>query len=341
MTETAGRVLASLYPNPSWFPQAFDSTFEWVRMLEFTEQDYRAAAFLDQRGLRPEMEIVVVPFSSLAEITPAGARRDAQWIFHIGHVGSTLVSKLLGELTGLLALREPVLLRALPAMSQDERGERLPIIRALLSRSFAPDQRALIKATSFLSELGGALAGPVSDGGKALMIRMKPERFIASRLDTPMIEPRARIPERIARLTKRAPAIDPAEARRNDAHIAAAAWATEASALEEAAAAIGPSRVMFLDFDRFLDAPVDQLQQVASHFDLEADRDRLQTLVDGPMMARHAKTGADRFDPAARNARIEQQCAMRATEISASMRWLEHVAKHAPLVGQALNRTMP
>ena len=40
-------------------------------------------------------------------------RSDARWIFHIGHVGSTLVSRLLGELAGVLAIREPRLLRDL------------------------------------------------------------------------------------------------------------------------------------------------------------------------------------------------------------------------------------
>ena len=34
-------------------------------------------------------------------------RSDARWIFHIGHVGSTLVSRLLGELDEVLAIREP------------------------------------------------------------------------------------------------------------------------------------------------------------------------------------------------------------------------------------------
>ncbi|MEL7190174.1 MAG: hypothetical protein AAGK17_11525, partial [Pseudomonadota bacterium] len=39
------------------------------------------------------------------------ARDDARFIFHIGHVGSTLLARLLGEAPDTLALREPQLLR--------------------------------------------------------------------------------------------------------------------------------------------------------------------------------------------------------------------------------------
>ena len=338
MRKTIERVLANLYPSPAWLPQAFDSTFEWVRMVEFEQDDYRSAAFLDRRGLRPDMDAAAVPFSSLAEHTPAEARRDAHWIFHIGHVGSTLVSRLLGELPGVFALREPVVLRALPAMDAAAQNERLPVVRALLSRTFAAEQRALIKATSYLSELAPALVGPTSDGGKTLMIGMCAQRFIAARLDTPMIEPRARIPERMARLTRRAPAIDAAEASRDDAHVAAAAWATEASALEAAAAAIGPERAQFLDFDQFLNAPVEGLEEVASHFAFATDREDLRRLIDGPVMTHHAKTGDNRFDPTTREARIAVRLTDHATEIGAAMRWLERLAKDAPSVAQALDR---
>ncbi|MGC8517731.1 MAG: hypothetical protein ACP5P4_04285, partial [Steroidobacteraceae bacterium] len=39
----------------------------------------------------------------------------AHYIFHIGHVGSTLISRILGEHPGFHAVREPALLRAIAA----------------------------------------------------------------------------------------------------------------------------------------------------------------------------------------------------------------------------------
>ena len=44
---------------------------------------------------------------------------DARWIFHIGHVGSTLISRLLGELEGVLSVREPRSLRDLTFFPAD------------------------------------------------------------------------------------------------------------------------------------------------------------------------------------------------------------------------------
>src|SRR3546814_11181175 len=101
-----------------------------------------------------------VEWKALADDVPRDARRDAQYIFHIGNVGSTLISRLLGELPGVLALREPLLLRAFaemlgpvspPSPWVDTDG-RLAPLTALLSRTFRPDQRATDKSTSLSSE---------------------------------------------------------------------------------------------------------------------------------------------------------------------------------------------
>src|SRR3546814_19668897 len=78
--------------------------------------DYRAASFLDQRALRPGAEMRAVEWKALADDVPRDARRDAQYIFHIGTVGSTLISPLLCEFPGVLALREPLLLRGFADM---------------------------------------------------------------------------------------------------------------------------------------------------------------------------------------------------------------------------------
>ena len=66
----------------------------------------RAASFLDDRMLQSPVDARVVPWAAVEEAMAAELRQDARWIFHIGHVGSTLVSRLLGEIHGVLAVRE-------------------------------------------------------------------------------------------------------------------------------------------------------------------------------------------------------------------------------------------
>lgn len=77
-------------------------------------------------------------------------------------MGSTLVSRLIGEAEGALALREPQLLRQFAEL-KGLRGEphspwppelfpaRLETAAQWLSGGFRPGQRAVVKATSFAS----------------------------------------------------------------------------------------------------------------------------------------------------------------------------------------------
>src|SRR3954465_3169800 len=143
--------------TPAWFPHLLDPINDRVLLIARTEQEFRDAAFLDERSLRAAGRRQVVDGSALAAALPAGARRDVQYIFHIGHVGSTLISRLLGELPDVFALREPLIVRTFHDMIE-ERGRpealwdpatlpaRLDVMTALLSRTFRSEQRALVKA---------------------------------------------------------------------------------------------------------------------------------------------------------------------------------------------------
>src|SRR3546814_2757077 len=73
------------------------------------EADYRAASFLDQRLLTDRVGREWRAWNALPDLGAAAPRPD--FIFHIGHVGSTLVSRLLAEVGDALPLREPMLLR--------------------------------------------------------------------------------------------------------------------------------------------------------------------------------------------------------------------------------------
>src|SRR4051794_21298649 len=149
----------SVAATPAWFPHLLDPINDRVLLVARTEHDYRDAAFPDERSLRQDRQQQTVDWSALAAASPPSARRDVQYIFHIGHVGSTLISRLLGELPEVLALREPAILRDF-AERLAERGRagarwdpatipaRLDVLTALLSRTFRPDPRAMAQPTS-------------------------------------------------------------------------------------------------------------------------------------------------------------------------------------------------
>lgn len=338
MVSAAELVAPNLYPQPLWFPQAFDSTRQFVRMFRFDADDYRAAAFLDSRGISDGMRYAIVPFDLLAANTPANARRDAHWIFHISHVGSTLISRLLGELDGVLAYREPRVLRVLAVTPPDQAAARLPVLRALLSRVFDGQQRAIVKATSWVSEQAVALAGPTSDHGKVALIGVTPERFIAGRLGTNRKELRDRTGERLTRLARRLPGLDHAEARRSEARIAAMSWAAESTAIEAAAQAIRAKRCHWIDFDSFLAEPDRGLFALARHFSLGATPATVKAVIEGPLMGRYSKADDQPFDPAQRERNLAAQLAENSADISDAMHWLEARARESSLLGAALDR---
>src|SRR5688572_20394838 len=106
--------------TPEYLPFELDPASGRVALLRMSEADYRAASFLDQRMLRPESVLIETEWDKLA--MPPEARRDARYIFHIGNVGSTLISRLLGELPDVFALREPLLLRSFAESPPDDAG---------------------------------------------------------------------------------------------------------------------------------------------------------------------------------------------------------------------------
>ncbi|HWJ60076.1 MAG TPA: hypothetical protein VNR68_10645, partial [Sphingomicrobium sp.] len=96
--------------DATWLAQALDPAAGMIRLVAMDRESYRAASFLDDRLVQQPVDAQIVPWPD-AEIAVVGdMRTDARWIFHIGHVGSTLISRLLGEVGNVLAIREPRIL---------------------------------------------------------------------------------------------------------------------------------------------------------------------------------------------------------------------------------------
>ena len=100
-----------------WLAQALDPNAGRVRLIEMDRESYRAASFLDDRMMQQPVIVHVVPWQTVESAIPDNARHDARWIFHIGHVGSTLIARLLGEIPGVLSVREPRFLRDLTTVA--------------------------------------------------------------------------------------------------------------------------------------------------------------------------------------------------------------------------------
>ena len=261
-------------------------------------------------------------------------RTDARWIFHIGHVGSTLVSRLLGEIEWVLAIREPRLLRDLAASPPELRRQYIGAVPKLMSRTFEIAETACVKATSFASEIALDLVAP---GERALFMYATPRNYIASILagENSLKELRLLQNFRTQRLAARGVVLPPA---RSDAERAAAAWACEMATLESSAAAMADRPIAWADFDKMLGEMTGELTRVADFFGFATDKDRIAAIAGGPLMQRYSKDPSYDYSPNLREQLIDQELRIQPREISAALAMLQAAAEKSPLLARALTR---
>ena len=316
-----------------WLAQALDPAAGMVRLVAMNREAYRAASFLDDRLLQMPVDAQIVPWPDVENAVAGELRRDARWIFHIGHVGSTLLSRLLGELDGVLAVREPRLLRDLALSPPEVRQRYIAPVAKLMSRTFADSEIACVKATSFASEIAAQLVPP---GERALFMYATPRNYVASILagENSLQELRILAGGR----AQRANARDIYVPAQNDADHAAAAWATEMAALEGAAETMADRQVAWADFDQMLRGMEAELTRVAAFFGFTADADRVQSLAAGPLMGRYSKALEYEYSAGVRQELIAESSERFAREIDGALAMLHAAAEKSPLLARALER---
>jgi len=319
--------------TPAYLPFELDRSSGRVALLRLSEADYRAASFLDQRVLRPDSALVETDWDELT--LPADARRDVQYIFHIGNVGSTLISRLLGELPDVFALREPQILRSLADSPPDAAD--FHRLTALLSRTWRPEQRANVKATSFTSEIADRL---VPAGSKTLFLYAGPDRYLENILagENSWQTLQALSPVRLARLQGRCAGLTADPAAMHDGLKAALGWACEMTSLAAAAARMPADSVLWLDFDRFLGDPAAHLAIITAHFGHQADEATLRAIVEGPLMGRYSKALDYEYSPDLRRQILADARWRHGAAIRDGLGWLADLARRYPAVADAIRR---
>jgi hypothetical protein len=331
--------------GPVWFPQQMDAATDRVLLVRMDEAGYRAASFLDQRMLTQQSQPQWAEWTELEASDQAG-RADANFIFHIGHVGSTLISRLLGELDGVFALREPQILRNFADLaalngqphahwSPEQFDTRLETAIGWLSRTFAESDRALIKATSFVSEIAAPILGATR---KALFLKLSPERYIETILagDNSRQELALLASPRLCRLHKRLGTEDWRLWELSEPVRAAMSWLSEMMALNAAAQAAPTGHVHWLDFDAFLQEPVARLGEIAKFFDIETNADTLSAIISGPLMSQYSKAPEQGYSPDLREKLLAEARATHQEGITEALTWLNDAADRHEAVARMM-----
>jgi hypothetical protein len=339
MSDEIARRLAA---GPAHFPQMLDTLRDRLLILQLSEARIAAASFLDQRIITPETKGDWVSFAQVAARLDPAARDDAHYIFHIGHVGSTLLSRLLGCLPQVLALREPLLLRTAADLwaTRDAIDApydpaslpgRLQVIRRLLARTFRPEQRAVVKATSFTSDIAPQL---VASGARALFLTVSAQSYMRTILAGE--NSRAELPAVTGpRLLRLACHLTPMPFRLwslGEGERVALAWVVEMLSLVAAEAAMPADTVLWIDFDDFLAAPEPALHRICAHFGLPIDHDAAAHILAGPVMRTYSKGPEHGYDADLRCTLLAQAAIEHGTALQAGTRWLDRLAAVHPKV---------
>lgn len=336
---------ASLFLTPELLPWQLDIAGARMLLALIDEATYREAGFLDQRlNLDGKLQAIWAPLERiLADHRAApSAPGSAHFIFHVGHCGSTLLSRLLAEDSGLLPLREPLSLRSLAeqgrllhtpeaVVGRPEWQSLMELLLRLLGRTYRADQRALIKPSSNCNNLMGPALASVP-GHKAIFLYLNLRSYLAS-----VLRPQSRgalhafAKERAFDLRHLMPHAGVALETLSPAQLGAVNWATSMAYLIRAQADgdLSP-RIRVVEFESFLANPVDTLADLFLFLDRPVKRETAEAILRSGHMTKYAKDPSVDYTPELRAADLEQSLQIHRDDIDSAQAWLAGVTRREP-----------
>ncbi len=331
---------ASPLDQPEFLPYKLDLVGQRVLWLRLDAAQRREASFLDDRALPPNAEGGWLPLDALLSHRAASlSSREAPTahaIFHIGHCGSTLLSRLLDTWPQVQPVREPLPLRTLAEAwpTLDEPVSRLSptqaddTLRALWTRwsqALPPHSRSVVKATSSCNGLIAPLLAQ-QRGLRAVLLDMPLRPYLAALLKSPasVFDAASAAAERLRYLQHHG------IARHLSLHQiplhrqCAMGWLAEQMRFDAIAKGRDGDRVIRLDFDALLSFPDRELQHVAAHFGLDVAH--VAAAVASPAWGRYSKAQSHGYGRDDREHDLALSMQTFAVEIDDAEAWIAALA---------------
>lgn len=324
MTSSASaNLLSGLETDPVVFAHQYNPVQDQALLIRIDPARRAEASFLDERILTPQTQGAWFAFGAAEKAAASLKTKPQGYIFHAGHCGSTLVSRLIAEASGSVAVREPLPLRAFAAdkaegasalLNKAEASRRLDLFERLWARE---DRPVIVKATSMCADL----IDDVCNGARRVFIYQKPETHLAVLLAGANAEIDLKgFAQLRHRRASRHFEIGPLSEMGLGA-LAALTWLSEASA-----AARATSEISSFDFDDFLADPPAALMSVSAALGFNLAPNDADKAVNGPLMKTYSKAPEHPYDASLRRKIIAQAKKERAAEIKSGMQWLEGLA---------------
>jgi hypothetical protein len=329
--------LARLAQTPDVYVQKLDVAHATVELVQLSAAHYRAASFLDDRLLGAVTARVSLPLARVWQaVTQVSCAQPRHFIFHTGHVGSTLISRLIEVISPVLCLREPLPLRTL-AEFHDTLGsatapscrlqfdQALQLCLRLWSRGYVHTRAVVVKATSS----AGRIAGPLLQGdaaARAIYLNVRAEVYLATLLagENSAQDLRQHAAERSRRLQLRL--VVPVVRTSSIGELAAMSWLTETWSQDEALRAF-PERALAVDFGAFLADLAHGIGAIVDHLAIAVDERELAAISAHPVLRRYSKAVEYEYSPQLRQQVLADSRSRNRDEIANGMRWLQCLAR--------------
>ncbi len=333
-------LIDGLATSPDLFIHQFDAAGDRALIIRLSTDQLRKASFLDERILGQGIE---GGWASWTEIE-ASARRtppaDVNFIFHVGHCGSTLISRLIEESSGARSLREPLAIRQIASIASEIPDGLSLWTEATLRdrldlylRTASKGAKTVIKATSWCGDLIGRSSTP------SIFCYSKPDTYLSTMLGgaNNLIDLKLNAALRMKRLRRLAGAHLGDVASLAPGELVAMSWATETASAAAAAANVTPLRILAVEFDSFLQQPEEKLPGLLAHLSAPVAAENIRSAISGPLMRTYSKDASFNFSPEDRRTLLGEYRTVHRAEIARGIGWLESVGKACPAIGAALN----
>lgn len=328
MTSREQDFVQKLKGDAGWHFHYMDVPLDHAGFLRLSLEEFQRSPFLDGRLQLADpdrTERALLSLRALLDAWPdSGAVGNPHFVFHPGHCGSTLVSRLVDAMGGVLGLREPLPLRALAAQWREQgsavaqlslqdyaRLERF--VLGLLGRTFSGQQCTLVKATSECCNLAGRVADAVPHA-RFIWIWTDLETFLAT-----MLRNKVRREEVVTYAQSRLMDLNrwldaqPLQLYRLDlTEKAAMNWVSSMCHLSDLQ---NDAHVMALRFDSFNQQPQEWLERIAAHLDLPDPVSCADRAVQSGVLDQYSKDASSRFNVEDRRRQLEQSRAENAEAI--------------------------
>lgn len=304
-------------------------------LMRIDEETYRAASFLDHRINKFQCPVVHYELRHLAGVFPRlnENRKPLRFIFHVGHCGSTLLSRALAASQKVLPFREPVTLRSLSAdqrdlgtplsmLPEENWSWLLTTVLDTLARSFRADQVNVIKATSSANNLILPILEE-HEAHRAVLLYIPLESYLATMLADSAsggdLKGQAR--KRMLDWLKIDTDTDLAIHALDNPRLAALSWLTSMNYML-AAMRQHTERLLMVDFEEFLADPPGHLDRIAAFLGL---REESRSIVEGyaGIAGRYSKNPDAPFGAGERSRKLNLSREKRAGDIKEGIMWAE------------------